>query len=305
MKQKINIGLLAVFAISIVACTKTSYKKTKGGMPYKIFRSNDTEKVAVGDYVKYSLVQKINDSVFLSTLDGLPVYQFVTNEETQPYTISELWTDLHNGDSLVMVQMMDTFLNRSRQKPPPGLKYGDRVISCLKVLGIFHSDSLMRIDDQKGKDQFLVKEKSKIEKFLADHHLQAKQTPSGAYVEMIHEGTGPSIDTGKYITMNYSGTSWSGKKFDSNTDTAFHHMGPVSFVTGQQPMIKGFDEGLLMLSKGSQARIYIPSMLGYGLQPPTPLIKPYESLIFDIQILDVQDKAPALQKVDATQQKNN
>jgi hypothetical protein len=77
-------------------------------------------------------------------------------------------------------------------------------------------------------------------------------------------------------------------------------------------MIKGLDEAVQLLNKGSVAKIYIPSMLGYGPSPdPRTGIKPFEHLIFDITVLDIKDKEPiraemkpiAPQKVDATQPK--
>jgi FKBP-type peptidyl-prolyl cis-trans isomerase len=94
------------------------------------------------------------------------------------------------------------------------------------------------------------------------------------------------------VIVNYTGTSWSGKKFDSNTDSSFGHVGPMPFIAGIGGMIKGFDEAALLLRKGSVARVYIPSVLGYAGQPNSPNIKPYENLVFDIEVLDVKDKAP-------------
>jgi FKBP-type peptidyl-prolyl cis-trans isomerase FkpA len=110
---------------------------------------------------------------------------------------------------------------------------------------------------------------------------------------MIQPGTGPVADTGNYVTVNYSGISWSGKKFDSNTDTAFHHVEPYSFVAGAGRMMKGFDEAVLMMNKGAKVKLYIPSMLGYGANPTTPLIKPFEHVIFDLELVDIKEKEPA------------
>ena len=57
-------------------------------------------------------------------------------------------------------------------------------------------------------------------------------------------------------------------------------------------MIKGFDEAMFFMRKGSVSKVYIPSMLAYGPSPTSPNIKPYEHLIFDIEVVDVMDKAP-------------
>jgi len=292
---------LMVFA----ACgNSASYKKTAGGMPYKIYRSSDTQMVHAGEYIKLWVTQKINDSVTLSADHGIPVYVFIDNQRKQSYDVSELWTSLHIGDSLVTVQMMDTFIKRAPQNIPPQFKKGDRVVTLIKVLATFSSDSLARADELKTRMAYLETEVKQIEKYLADKHITAEKSPSGAFVQIIKPGEGNVIDSGKWVTMNYTGTSWSGKRFDSNTDTSFHHAQPYSFLSGSQQLIKGFDEAILMLRKGSVAKVYIPSVIGYGPSTDRPGIKAFEHLIFDVEIIDVQDKkpeAPQPKKVDTPQ----
>jgi FKBP-type peptidyl-prolyl cis-trans isomerase len=70
-------------------------------------------------------------------------------------------------------------------------------------------------------------------------------------------------------------------------DSTFGHVEPMSFTVGVGQMIKGFDEAVVGLKEGTKAKIYIPSMLAYGAQPPSPQIKPFEHLIFDVEVLDV------------------
>ena len=267
-------------------------KKTAGGMPYKLIRSKDTQTVYAGSYVKLNVTQKINDSVTMSTGDGIPVYLFISNINIQKYDVSELWTSLHRGDSVTMTQMMDTFIKRAPQSIPPQFKNGDRIITSLRVLDVFPSDSLAKADENKERKNFVAIEGVKIEKYLADKKITAQKTPSGAFVQIIKEGEGNNLDSGKWVSVKYTGTSWSGKKFDGNADTSFHHTDPLNFVLGGQAMIKGFDEGMFFFKKGSIGKIFIPSMLGYGPSPTSPNIKPYEALIFDIEVLDVKDQAP-------------
>jgi FKBP-type peptidyl-prolyl cis-trans isomerase len=230
---------------------------------------------------------------------------------TQPYDLSEVWTKLKKGDSMIATQMMDTFIARNPANVPPNFKKGDRIVTYVKVLEVFTSDSIAQLDNQRVQKEWLQKEVAFIEKYLSDKKVPVTKTPSGAFVEIINPGTGNLIDSGNYLTLNYTGTSWSGKVFDSNTDTAFHHTQPYSFVTGIGQMIKGFDEAMRFLRKGAVAKLYIPSTLGYGGNPNSPDIKPYEHLFFDIEILNVQEKRPDQpanllnqQKVDATQPKN-
>ncbi|HZH95412.1 MAG TPA: FKBP-type peptidyl-prolyl cis-trans isomerase, partial [Flavisolibacter sp.] len=70
------------------------------------------------------------------------------------------------------------------------------------------------------------------------------------------------------------------------------HTEPLSFQVGAGQMIRGLDEGIRLLKEGGRGRIYIPSTLAYGAQPPSPDIKPFENLIFDVQVVSVSDQAP-------------
>ena len=83
-KMIAGVLLLVVFAAS---CGKTSYKKTAGGMPYKLYRSKDTQQVRVGNFIRVSITTTVNDSVIFTTSNGLPFIQQVTNQ-VRPYDIS-------------------------------------------------------------------------------------------------------------------------------------------------------------------------------------------------------------------------
>lgn len=297
MKTIKNLLVFLFAGLLLVSCSKGKYRKTPGGMPYQLFKgsSKDTQRIKAGDFIKVQLTRKIKDSTYFTTIGNLPVYMQVNNT-TQPYDISELWTSLRVGDSVVATQMIDTFIKRDPQSIPPQFRKGDKITYYLKVLKIFATDSATRADYDKTNKEWKDGEISTIQKFLTDKKISAQKTSSGAFVEMINPGTGNLIDSGKYISVKYTGTSWSGKKFDSNTDSAFGHMEPLSYVAGTPPgpgaMIKGFDEGVMLMKLGSKAKVYIPSMLGYAGSPNSPLIKPFENLIFEIEILNVQDKAP-------------
>ncbi|HEV7782535.1 MAG TPA: FKBP-type peptidyl-prolyl cis-trans isomerase [Chitinophagaceae bacterium] len=286
--------LFACLASGLVlaGCSKAKYKKTKGGMPYQLFQGKDTQQVRAGNFIKIQFTQKIKDSVYFTTVGTLPQYQQVSDQQ-QPYDVSELWTSLKLGDSVVSTQLIDTFMNRNPQNFPPQFKKGDKIITYIKILGIFTSDSAAREDYEKTNKAWLATEVTMIEKYLADKKITAQKTPSGAFVETLTPGTGNVVDSNKYVSVNYTGTNWSGVKIDSNVDSAFGHVGPYSFTTATNSMIKGFDEGVMMMRLGGRARVYIPSLLGYGGQPqPGSPIKPYDKLIFDIEIVDVKDKAP-------------
>jgi FKBP-type peptidyl-prolyl cis-trans isomerase FkpA len=291
MKTIKNLLLVMAGIAALASCTKKSYRKTPGGLPYQVVSGNGKEKVKMGDYIKVQLTQKIQDSVYFSTGGKLAIYLHVA-PTPNPYDIGEIWSSLKVGDSIIATQMMDTFIVRSPNSVPPQFKRGDKIITYAKVVGIFANDSLARVDDEKSRKDLLAAEVKELETYLASKNIKAQKTPSGSFVEVINPGEGMQADSGKYVSVFYTGTSFSGKKFDSNTDTSFHHTDPYPFVVGTGTMIKGFDEGVQFLKKGGNAKVYIPSMLAYAGQPTSPLIKPYEHLVFDIKIHDVMPKAP-------------
>lgn len=109
-------------------------------------------------------------------------------------------------------------------------------------------------------------------------------TPSGLKVEILKEGNGPKPKAGQTVSVHYTGTLASGRKFDSSRDRGK----PLSFPVGTGQVIKGWDEGLMMLKKGTRARLTIPPQLGYGMRGMPPVIPPNATLIFDVELIGVK-----------------
>lgn len=291
MKSVKSIMMLLVATIMLAACNKVSHKKTPGGMPYQVYGGKG-QLIAKGNIVKLNYTQQIKDSVYFTTRGKLPLYWPVT-EQTMPYDISELWLGLKKGDSVIATQLMDTFIKRNPTNIPPEFKNGDRIITTIHILDVFTSDSLAHKDEEKVNKDWLVSEVGYVQKWLADKNINAQKTRSGAFVQVINPGTGDLIDSGKYVSVNYTGTSFSGKVFDSNTDSTFRHVEPMTFPVGMGQMIKGFDEAMTLLRPGAEAKVYIPSMLAYGARPMSPDIKPFEHIMFDIKVTNVQNEPPS------------
>jgi len=105
-------------------------------------------------------------------------------------------------------------------------------------------------------------------------------TESGLQYEPISEGDGPMpVDTST-VTVHYHGTLIDGTVFDSTKDGE-----PATFKLNQ--VIRGWTEGLQLMSVGSKYRFYIPSELGYGPRPRSASIPPNAVLIFDVELLSV------------------
>lgn len=106
-------------------------------------------------------------------------------------------------------------------------------------------------------------------------------TPSGLQYEVIKMGTGPKPTESNTVRVNYVGTLINGTKFDSS----FDRNEPAEFpVTG---VIKGWSEALQLMPVGSRFKFYIPENLAYGGNGAGESIKPYSTLIFEVDLLAI------------------
>jgi FKBP-type peptidyl-prolyl cis-trans isomerase len=126
--------------------------------------------------------------------------------------------------------------------------------------------------------------KKKGEDFLADNKSKAgvKTTASGIQYIVMTEGSGekPAGPNSK-VKVHYHGTNLEGKVFDSSVDRGT----PSDF--GLNQVIKGWTEGVQLMNEGSKYKFFIPQELAYGAQQRGSDIKPFSTLIFEIELLEV------------------
>ena len=92
--------------------------------------------------------------------------------------------------------------------------------------------------------------------------------------------TGAKPTDSSTVMVNYTGTFIDGTVFDSSAS----HGGPQSFPVSD--VVPGFAEALKLMHVGERFKVFIPSNLAYGSQPPSS-IPPNSTLIFDIELLSI------------------
>lgn len=106
--------------------------------------------------------------------------------------------------------------------------------------------------------------------------------PSGLQYKVLVEGDGPIPVASDKVKTHYHGTLIDGTVFDSSVD----RNEPISFnVTG---VIKGWQEALQLMKVGSKWRLFVPENLAYGSRARSDVIGPYSTLIFDIELLEIE-----------------
>jgi peptidylprolyl isomerase len=109
-------------------------------------------------------------------------------------------------------------------------------------------------------------------------------TDSGLRYYDFQVGSGPSPESGQQVSVHYTGWLEDGTKFDSSFDRGR----PATFVVGTGQVIPGWDEGLATMKAGGKRQLVIPADLAYGSEGIPGVIPPDATLIFEVELLDVQ-----------------
>ena len=128
----------------------------------------------------------------------------------------------------------------------------------------------------------LKAEKNAAHETLVSITSGMKKTESGLFYNITKEGTGLSPSKGSKVSVHYKGSLIDGTVFDSS----YQRNEPIEFSVGIGQVIKGWDEGIMLLKKGASARFVIPSDLGYGAQGAGANIPPNSTLIFDVELIN-------------------
>lgn len=128
-------------------------------------------------------------------------------------------------------------------------------------------------DNKKAGEEFLAANKAKE---------GVKTTESGLQYVVLKEGEGDAPTASSRVKVHYHGTLIDGTVFDSSVEKGE----PAEFGVGQ--VIKGWTEGLQLMKPGAKYKFFIPQELAYGPQQRGQHIKPFSTLVFEVELLEVK-----------------
>jgi FKBP-type peptidyl-prolyl cis-trans isomerase len=137
------------------------------------------------------------------------------------------------------------------------------------------------IADLKAREEAVEKETG--ETFLAENKTREGviTTESGLQYKILKQGDGEKPAADDHVKVHYTGRLLDGTVFDSSVQRGE----PITFGVAQ--MIRGWTEILQIMPTGSKYQVWIPSELGYGAQGAGERIKPYSTLDFEIELIEV------------------
>jgi len=211
-------------------------------------------------------------------------------------SLEDALTTLLPGDSAVFRFQADTVFTKTfRQPVPPFVRKSGNVLlvytsaqELLTMAEMTARQEKMRLEYVKQAEAQAAaqasKDEAQIQAYLKKNKLVAKKTAGGTYYVITKPSKGALPTNGQTVRVLYRGTVLAtGQEFDSS---AKHGNVPIAFPLGAGQVIKGWDQGIAMLPKGSKAILLIPSALAYGPRGAGADIPGNAPLRFDVELVD-------------------
>ncbi len=234
--------------------------KTASGLEYTITAKGNGKKASNGDKVKVHYTGKLLDGTkFDSSVDRNEPFSFKLGAGQ----VIKGWDE---GIALLNVGDKASF------KIPAELGYGAQPNGSIPANAtlLFDVELLEVIEGLKPWDMT----GKKVEK-----------TASGLEYVMFNKSTNTQKPSqGQRVKVHYTGYFKDGKIFDSSVERGQ----PIEFPIGKGQVIKGWDEGIALLSPGDKAKLIIPYHLAYGEQARGP-IPAKSDLVFDVELIEIKE----------------
>ena len=235
---------------------------TPSGLKFKLLSEGNGEKADSGDIVEVNYTGKLtNDTVFDSSYKRDKPFTFKLGEGH----VIKGW-----DEGIAMMNVGD----KAELTIPANLGYGERAVGPIPANSTLIFDvELLKVT--KPPKPFDVKGKDTLSTADGLKYIMVKSNPDGTPVQK-----------GDSVEVHYTGYFTNGKIFDSS----YNRGEPLKFKVGMGQVIKGWDEGLMLLKKGEKARLLVPYQLAYGEKGYPGAIPPKSDLIFDVYIVGIQGK---------------
>lgn len=303
MKRNSTI-LFSFAALLMAAFTFTSCGKDKACVGHEGFLQ-DTTGFCYQFYVENPKATAVKEGDLLDVIHTLWAGDSILiNHEAMPLLVNAplykgdfytALTRLHVGDSARFILNLDTFMRYyfGMENFLPELKERDAILE-IKVNKIM---SQADFEKQQAERQTAMQAEMETRRlsedslraaYLKANNITVSPTPSELYYVETKAGTGKRAENGKVCTVHYTGKLLDGTVFDSSIE----RNQPIVLQLGQGMVIPGWEEGIAKMREGGKATLIIPSDLAYGPNGAGDLIPPYSTLVFDVELVKVED-APA------------
>lgn len=295
--NKITMLLGSAALLGLVSCNKSEFdgfEKAENGLHYQFFTQDEagvkaTEGDGVSIKIVYALKKSPTDSVLfdsrMNSEDGTGTVRYILPKSSFAGSLEDALKMMAKNDSAAFIISADSFFLKTNKMEalPPFAKPGDKLLITVKMVDVKLKKELE--ENQKKQEAEIAAleaaEKPKMAAYLSENKITTPPTASGIVFIETQKGKGAAHPTATdEVTVHYTGMLLDGTKFDSSVDRGE----PAKFPLNQ--VIPGWTEAIQLMTKGSKAKIIIPSNLGYGPRGAGAQIPPFSTLIFEVELID-------------------
>ncbi|MES2761220.1 MAG: FKBP-type peptidyl-prolyl cis-trans isomerase [Bacteroidota bacterium] len=301
--NKITMLLSSALFVGLISCNKSEFEgfeKAENGLYYQFHTQDENGvKALEGDGVSikiiYALKKATTDSVLfdsrVNSEDGTGTVRYILPASSFQGSLEDAIKMMAKNDSASFIISADSFFLKTNHMTalPPFAKPGDKLAINIKMIEI---KTKKELDENQKKQEAEVAalegaEKPKLDAYLAANKITTAPTASGLIFMETQKGKGTAHPAATdEVTVHYTGTLLDGSKFDSSVDRGE----PAKFLLPQ--LVPGWIEGIQLMTKGSKAKMIIPSSLGWGARGAGPQIPPFSTVLFEVELIDFKP-APA------------
>jgi FKBP-type peptidyl-prolyl cis-trans isomerase FkpA len=312
-KKLLQILLTGLLLSTLGSCDKFSFKSTPTGLQYKVVHKGPGPKPQDGEFMIFNVLYKTEKGQMLFDPADQEMPQVLLYDDSvyrKDGGLKEMISMLQKGDSMIFKVSAKAVFGDDIEQAAAKYHLGDNATLFLHmhVKEVMSKEAFIEWEEKqinamqekwklKAAEQ-LQKDLEIIDKYLAENNIKAQSTASG--LRYIIEKPGPKNakypKPGDRVKVNYTGKTLDGKVFDTSLESVAKAHGvhnpmrtyePLAFQVGERQVIAGWDEGLMLLSKGTKARLFIPSPLAYGSYDRGEVIKANTILVFEVELVDV------------------
>lgn len=289
--KKLTLSIFALASAAVMFSCGNGFKESKTGLKYQFFEENpDGKAFDSGMIAEIRWCCKIND-----TLTMIPV---MDENGYLPCIAPQFEGDvfeglamMHVGDSAAFITDIEKTMTIGFGRPlPKNVTEKDMIRFDIRLIDFITEEELglRMIEKMKSKyPEETEKAATELSEHLEKNNVTVEPTATGLYVDIHEEGNGETPKKGDIVKVHYTGKFLNDTVFDSSVERGE----PIEVPIGVGAVIRGWDEGIMMMSKGAKATLYIPYYLGYGAEfNPFSPIPPFSNLVFDVELIDFHDK---------------
>lgn len=219
--------------------TENGFLKGAGVSEYKIYPSLNGTKLKYGNYLKVHSLQiykATTDSVLYDSKDYasaiLPI-----DSVNMPEYIYKVIKDAEYYDSIVFRMQVDSVYKEVNQPLPPFFTSGSYLYTIIKIEEVYETKAAADKEMARASRELAVKdslnmaasfnrENKILKEYFLKNSIKPFKAPKGTYINIIKKGIGKNSTVKDVVKLNYTGKTFAGKVFDSNTDKTFGHLEP-------------------------------------------------------------------------------